>query len=102
MTDMRRPRPHGRGVSLGIALLLACLAGSAAAQRNIGVQPRAGEVAAESVYGESWAVVIGINDYRHTRIDKPSYAVTALESRSEGRCTIIEWVDSLLTISSAI
>ncbi|MBM3219216.1 MAG: hypothetical protein FJZ38_11155 [Candidatus Rokubacteria bacterium] len=60
------------------AVLLAAVTTPAAAQRTIGVQPAPG--AGTSAYGESWAVVIGINDYRHPRIDKLRYAVNDAQS----------------------
>jgi formylglycine-generating enzyme required for sulfatase activity len=47
--------------------------------RKIGVQAVPGAAAAGG-YGESWAVVIGINDYRHARIDKLRYAVNDAQS----------------------
>jgi len=58
------------------AVLVAVLAlvGSAAAQRTIEVQPASG-AAGVGVYGESWAVVIGIDDYQHPRVPKLRYAV---------------------------
>jgi formylglycine-generating enzyme required for sulfatase activity len=74
-----------------VVLLALSVAGSAFAQRKteprpapgtpraIDVQPVPG-VAAAAGYGESWAVVIGINDYRHARIDKLRYAVNDAQS----------------------
>src|SRR5437762_13843243 len=50
--------------------------------RNIGVQDSSGrrpasgsssDAAARSVYSDSWAVIVGINDYQHPRVPKLTY-----------------------------
>ena len=47
---------------------------SAAAQRDVGGQPSP-EAGEQTVPGEAWAVLIGINRYQHPRIPKLRYAV---------------------------
>lgn len=54
-------------------LLVACAAGPASAQRTIGVEPPASRVA--GVYADSWALVVGVNDYQNARVPKLRYAV---------------------------
>ncbi|MBI3636873.1 MAG: caspase family protein, partial [Candidatus Rokubacteria bacterium] len=73
---MRQNRCSTRlaGVVLGVAALLGTAAAVAAQGRNIGVQ-NAPSSATVGIYGDSWAVVIGINDYQHPRIPKLRYAV---------------------------
>lgn len=69
MPDMRR-------LILACAVLLA-VAGpdhAAAQARNIEVQPKPGAPALKA-YRDSWALVIGINDYQHARIPKLRAAV---------------------------
>ncbi len=67
-----------RGVQRILMLLTAFAVflppGSAPAQRDVGVQPAPGK-AEETSYGDSWAVLIGINRYQHPRIPKLRYAV---------------------------
>jgi hypothetical protein len=52
------------------------LAGAAGAQqsREVGVQPPS-QPAGVGYYSDSWAVIVGINDYRHPRVPKLRYAV---------------------------
>ena len=62
-------------LALLVGLALAAGAGSARAQgRTIGVQG-SGPADAAGYYADSWAVVIGINDYQHPRIPRLRYAV---------------------------
>jgi uncharacterized caspase-like protein len=56
-------------------LLLAALSGPAAAQRTIGIQPTPGAKSPAGFYADSWAVIIGINDYQHERVPKLRYTV---------------------------
>lgn len=64
----------GRVIAL-LSLALALGSGSAVAQpRDIAPQ-RAGAPVAVGFYADSWAVIIGINDYQHPRIPKLRYAV---------------------------
>jgi hypothetical protein len=63
-----------------LALLLAGLSAPAAAQRTIGVQPAPGVTSQGSFYADSWAVIIGINDYQHERVPKLRYAVNDARS----------------------
>jgi uncharacterized protein YraI len=48
---------------------------SKATSRTIGVVPSAPSVKGKTLYANSWAVVIGINRYRHARIKSLDYAV---------------------------
>ncbi|MBI1845341.1 MAG: caspase family protein, partial [Candidatus Rokubacteria bacterium] len=72
-----------------VLLTVLLVIGTASAQpRNIGVQPAAGSATAAAGYGESWAVVIGINAYRVERVPKLRYAVSdarAVESALRGQ-----------------
>jgi len=67
-----------RGIRHILMLLAAFVvflpAGSAPAQRELGGQPAA-VMAGQTLDGESWAVLIGINRYQHPRIPKLRYAV---------------------------
>jgi formylglycine-generating enzyme required for sulfatase activity len=56
------------------ALAVLLLVGPAAAQTNIGAAPAPGGSGA-GLYANSWAVVIGINDYAHPRVPRLRYAV---------------------------
>ena len=56
-------------------MLLALLCGPASAQRTIGVQPAPTVRGPGAFYADSWAVIIGINDYQHERVPKLRYAV---------------------------
>ena len=64
-------------VFLPALALVAIVAGGASAQsRDITVGPAtAPAVSEKSVYGASWAVIIGVNDYQNPRIPKLRYAV---------------------------
>lgn len=65
-----------------LAVALLCTTSALADQpRDLVVQPRPG-ASGLSAYTDSWAVLIGINDYQHARIPKLQYAVndaTAVE-----------------------
>jgi hypothetical protein len=63
-----------RARSWPIVLAAVLLAGPASAQRDIGVKPKPG-ASGQGYYADSWAVVIGINDYQHPRVPKLRYAV---------------------------
>ena len=66
---------RGPVLAVLVGLTLAMGSGSALAQqRTIGVGPKAAPPAS-SFYTDSWAVLIGINDYQHPRIPKLRYAV---------------------------
>jgi formylglycine-generating enzyme required for sulfatase activity len=72
---MRERRRVARWLPWAAVLLLAVLVGSASAQRTIGVQPVPGATSPGGFYTDSWAVIIGINDYQHPRVPKLRYAV---------------------------
>jgi formylglycine-generating enzyme required for sulfatase activity/uncharacterized caspase-like protein len=61
-------------------VLLALLCGPASAQRTIGVQPAPTVRGPGAFYADSWAVIIGINDYQHERVPKLRYAVNDTRS----------------------
>ncbi|MBI3825965.1 MAG: SUMF1/EgtB/PvdO family nonheme iron enzyme [Candidatus Rokubacteria bacterium] len=63
-----------RAVVAAFACGLVLAAGNAAAQRDIGATPRPG-AAVKGFYAESWAVIIGINDYQNAKVPKLRYAV---------------------------
>jgi len=67
-----------RGVQRILRLLAALAvllsAAALAAQRDVGGVPSP-SAGAQALYGESWAVLIGINRYQHPRIPKLRYAV---------------------------
>ena len=96
--------PH---LGILLALAVAMGSGSAGAQgRNIAVQPKAGSSTA-GFYTDSWAVVVGINDYQHPRIPKLRYAVNdaraieqALLGQGFRRDRIITLVDAQATKSA--
>ncbi|MDZ4277760.1 MAG: hypothetical protein U1B78_01345, partial [Dehalococcoidia bacterium] len=71
------------------ALTCIWLAGTspAVAQRTITPEP-ASKAPGASTYGESWAVVIGINDYQHPRVDKLRYAVNDARSVERALLTL--------------
>ena len=72
----------GRGKRVGAALsalAVLLLVTPAPAQRNIGLAPAPGTAGA-GFYADSWAVVIGINDYAHPRVPKLRYAVNDARS----------------------
>ena len=74
---MRGPRRSGSRSALGAALALLALAvapTSPLAQSRT-ISPRAAPATSAQHYTDSWAVIIGINDYQHPRIPKLRYAV---------------------------
>jgi hypothetical protein len=55
--------------ALSVALVAAAgLAVAQPSQRGVAVVPSA-------IYADSWAVIVGINDYHHPRVPKLRYAV---------------------------
>jgi formylglycine-generating enzyme required for sulfatase activity len=72
---MGERRRVARWLPWAALLLLAALSGPASAQRTIGVQPAPGAKSPGGFYADSWAVIIGINDYQHPRVPKLRYAV---------------------------
>ena len=104
-----RVNPAGAGTrwaSCALVLLLALLVGPAAAQRTIGVQAKPGTPQV-SLYADSWAVIIGINDYQHPRVPKLRYAVndaraveSALLAQGFQRDRIITLLDRKATRSA--
>ncbi len=105
-----RVRPAGgtglaRTALWGVLAALALGTGPAAAQRTIDVQGPAG-AGGSGVYTDSWAVVIGINDYQHPRVPKLRYAVNdaraverALLAQGFRRDRIVALVDAQATKS---
>ncbi|MBI3625156.1 MAG: SUMF1/EgtB/PvdO family nonheme iron enzyme, partial [Candidatus Rokubacteria bacterium] len=69
-------------VLLGVALAVGASA-SVAQQRDI-VGTQKSSPAAPAFYTDSWAVIIGINDYQHRRVPKLRYAVTLRSGEEEG------------------
>ncbi len=63
----------------GLLVSIALGADPASAQRDIGVGGAPGG-GGSGVYTDSWAVVIGINDYHHPRVPKLRYAVNDARS----------------------
>src|ERR1051326_4138059 len=68
---------------LVVSLVLAVLCSSSSfAQRNVTVTPKPA-AATSAFYSDSWAVIIGINDYQHPRVPKLRYAVNDARSVQE-------------------
>ncbi len=74
-----------------------------AQQRDIGVAPEGG-AAGTAFYTDSWAVIIGINDYQHPRVPKLRYAVNdaraierALLAQGFSRERIVTLIDGQAT-----
>ena len=63
-----------------VAGVLALTSGTARAQRDVGVAPKPGAPSTRTLQGVSWAVIIGINAYRHPRIPPLRYAVNDAKS----------------------
>lgn len=64
-------------VIMGIGL--APLGPSAQQARDIGVKGKTDTAQAEQYYGNSWALIIGINGYQHPRVPRLNYAVADAE-----------------------
>jgi formylglycine-generating enzyme required for sulfatase activity/uncharacterized caspase-like protein len=72
-----------------LGLSLAVQSGSVLAQsRALVPEAKPGAPAAAGFYGDSWAVVVGINDYQHPRIPKLRYAVN--DARSVERALLAQ------------
>src|ERR1051326_3714670 len=68
---------------LVVSLVLAVLCSSSSfAQRNVTVTPKPA-AATSAFYSDSWAVIIGINDFQHPRVPKLRYAVNDARSVQE-------------------
>ena len=75
-------------------------ASPAAAQRTRG--PAAGSLpAASDFYGDSWAVVIGINEYTNTRVPKLQYAVNDARAIHQSLITLGFRRDRIITMFDA-
>ncbi|MBI3635383.1 MAG: caspase family protein, partial [Candidatus Rokubacteria bacterium] len=99
-TGMLKYRAMWRSVAL-TALVISLAAGTATAQRNIGVQPSPTPGGGDGVYVGSWAVVIGINEYRNERVPKLRYAVN--DARSVERLLLAQGFrrDRIITLTDA-
>ena len=98
MAGRRLTTDFHRGVMTFLGLVLALGAGVAAAQqRDITPQP-AGEPPGSGFYADSWAVIIGINDYQHQRVPKLRYAVN--DARAMERALLAQGFrrDRILTL----
>lgn len=95
-----------RVLSVLVGLTLTLTAGPAAGQSRDLVPKAPAGAAGGGVYADSWAVVIGINDYQHPRVPKLRYAVNdarsveaALLSQGFRRERILRLVDGQATKS---
>jgi formylglycine-generating enzyme required for sulfatase activity len=64
--------------ALAVVAVIASVAYAQSRDLNVAPLPRA--VSETTVYGASWAVIIGVNDYQHPRVPKLRYAVNDARS----------------------
>src|SRR5262245_30358531 len=83
------------GLSLVVTLVAAV--GLAAAQRTRGA-PASSLPSASDFYGDSWAVIIGINEYTNTRVPKRQYAVNDARSIHQSLITLGFRRDRIITL----
>src|SRR5262245_3478322 len=86
------------GLSLVVTLVAAV--GLAAARRTRGA-PASSLPSASDFYGDSWAVIIGINEYTNTRVPKRQYAVNDARSIHQSLITLGFRRDRIITLFDA-